>query len=173
MSFNQNHNQKPWRLEDKRLFVTLVVKLATKMTTKMTTKITTMTDFLNIPYFRGFLWKIWTKIGWKIGLKIGWEIGWVKAARTSRGVSTRMNVNSSSTGAPHPSCSPYAARCFLMVCARCQSIVGRVVRRAIQNLAGRTPPSASSRLRPAISGSLLGAPHAANDRRVTGDIDRV
>jgi len=58
---------------------------------------------------------------------------------------------------PAPS---YAGRCFPTVCARCQSVVGRVVRRAIRNVARRTPPGASARLRPATSGSMCWArPH--------------
>ena len=51
--------------------------------------------------------------------------------------------------------SSYAGRCIPTVYACCQSVVGRVVRRAIRNVARRTPPGASARLRPATSGSIF------------------
>ena len=92
-----------------------------------------------------------------------------QAARASRGVSTRddrrLLIDPRATSSLLPQ-SPYAARCFPTVCARCQSFVGRVVRRAIRNVARRAPPSASSRLRPASSGSMA---RRLRTRRLTGE----
>ena len=74
------------------------------------------------------------------------------------------------------SCAPYClaldpdpflgtvARTARMTAPKPKPIVGRVVRRTIRSLAGRAPPGASARLRPASSGSVFSAPA----RRLTG-----